>query len=88
MSYGLEIDGFAFTYGVFSVIEKGAITSSISINKSNHPDVSEYKVAFNPVGVRNIGEVEVRPTFTETASTITITKPADMSAHNYIILGR
>ena len=88
MSYGLEIDGFAFTYGVFSVIQKGAVTSTFTFTKSDHPDVTDYEVAFNPIGVRDIANLEVRPTYTETNASITINKPANMSNHNYIILGR
>lgn len=88
MAYGLEIDGFAFTYGTTSVIAKGAVTSTFTIQKSDHPDVTQWGAVFIPTGIRNLSSSEVRPQYSQTATTFTITKPTGMAPHNYLIIGR
>jgi hypothetical protein len=90
MSFGVELNSFAFTYGSLSVVQAGAISpgSTVTVTKSNHPDITDWRVVFTPTGVRNIGEDEVRPSFSNNAATVTMTSPADASPHNYLVLGR
>lgn len=89
MTWGLQVDGFNFTYGTYSVIEKGTLSNTTTIYKSNHPDIRLWKVFFVPVGVRDIQKSETRPTFSETGSTITL-NPVYSSGVGYLyfILGR
>lgn len=89
MAWGLQVDGFNFTYGTYSVIEKGTLTQTVVVNKSNHPDIRLWSVFFVPVGVRNIQNNETRPTFSETGTTITL-NPVYSSGIGYLyfILGR
>ena len=88
MTFGIAIGGFDLSYGHFSVVAKGTITDTVTITKSDHPDVQQYKVVFIPTGVRDTSKLEVRPTFTETAQAITMTKPSNAGPHEYMVLGR
>lgn len=89
MTYGLQVDGFDFTYGVYSVIEKGTLTQTTVVNKANHPDIRLWKVFFVPVGVRNIQNNELRPTFSETGTTIQMTPVYNSGiGYLYFVLGR
>ena len=90
MAYGVKVDGFDFGYGVYSVIQKGLVDRTFAVVLGDHPDVTEWRVVFIPVGVRSTQEREVRPTFSylPDLNWILITKPALCSDHEYIVLGR
>ena len=88
MSYGLEIDGFAFTYGAFSVIAKGTVPDgTVSIAKADHTDITDFRVVFTPIGVRSPIDEEIRPSYSQTGTHVTI-DGTGASSHNYILLGR
>jgi hypothetical protein len=89
MSYGLQIDGFNFTYGTYSVVQKGTLSQTVVVNKADHPDISLWKVFFVPVGIRDTSRSEIRPSFAESGTNITMT-PAFSSglAYTYYVLGR
>jgi hypothetical protein len=86
----VELNSFAFTYGSLSVVAKGSISagSTVTIARGNHPDVTDWRVIFTPTGTRNIGEAEVRPSYSISSFTVTLTSPSDASPHNYLVLGR
>jgi hypothetical protein len=90
VAYGVKVDGFDFGYGMYSVIQKGLVTGTFNITLSSHPDVTEWRVVFIPVGVRSTQNKEVRPSFLylPELDRITISKPPLCSAHEYIVLGR
>lgn len=90
MSFGLELNAFAYTYGSLSVVTKGTIApgATITVAKPNHPDVTDWRVIFTPTGTRNVGEEEVRPTSNTGGNSVILTSPADASAHSYLVLGR
>jgi hypothetical protein len=90
MSYGIQVDGQNLTYSALSVITKGSLTSatSFSLTKSNYADVTEFKVVFVPIGIRDTSSEEVRPTSSQTSTAITITQPSNGSNHQYLVLGR
>lgn len=90
MAYGLEINGFAFTYGALSVIAKGTISpgATVSVTKSSHPDITDWRVIFTPTGVRDLAEGEVRPSWGQTSATVTLSSPSNAGPHNYLVLGR
>jgi hypothetical protein len=88
MIFGLEIDGFSFNYGCFSVIQKGSLSATVTITKANHPDISIWNVFFVPVGVRDTSKNELRPTWAETTTTITMTPPSTGISYIYFVLGR
>jgi len=90
MSYGIQVDGQNLTYSALSVITKGSLTSatSFSLTKSNYADVTEFKVVFVPIGIRDTSSEEVRPTSSQTSTAITITQPSNGSPHQYLVLGR
>jgi len=101
MAFGIEVtmsDGFTvnFAKSCLSVIASGTLpantgnaTSVIVINKSQHPDVTEYQLVFIPTGIRSTSTSEVRPTLHfENSSQISILKGAGMSVHQYLVLGR
>jgi hypothetical protein len=90
MAYGVSLNGFAFTYGSLSVIQAGSISpgGSVTIYKSSHPDITDWRVVFTPTGVRNIGENETRPYFSNSSISVVLTSPAAASPHNYLVLGR
>lgn len=90
MAYGLEINGFAFTYGALSVISTGTINpgDQLIINKSAHPDISDWRVVFTPTGVRDVAVEEVRPTSGEIFGLVFMEAPSNASPHNFLVLGR
>jgi hypothetical protein len=89
MAYGLQIDGFDFTYGTYSVVQKGTLGYlNTVINKADHPDITIWKVFFVPIGVRDITKNEVRPTYVETGTTITLKDTSDPTTYLYFVLGR
>ena len=88
MAYGLQINGFDFTYGTYSVIQKGTLYSTVIVDKEDHPDISQWSTVFVPVGVRDITKNELRPTTQYIDNTIVMTPPASGSAHLYFVLGR
>jgi hypothetical protein len=90
MSFGVAIDGFAYTYGTFSVVATGIVTtgSQTFVSKSAHPDLSDLKVVFIPIGVRSPGDEEVRPVLIENSYALYANSPSDLSPHRYIVLGR
>jgi len=90
MSYGLSIDGFAYTYGTFSFIASGNVSvgNQTFISKPAHPDITDWRVVFIPTGLRDAGEEEIRPTLLENSYALYANSPSDMSPHRYIVLGR
>jgi len=88
MPYGLQVNGFNFTYGVYSVIEKGVLDRTIVFNKLLHPDIKLWQTAFVPVGIRDTSRNELRPTVTEYSNAIMMTPPSTGLPHLYIVLGR
>ena len=89
MSYGLQVDGFNFTYGTYSVIEKGLLTQTTVVTKANHPDIRLWGVFYVPVGVRDTSRNELRPSTVETGTTITMQPPTTVgNGHLYFVLGR
>jgi hypothetical protein len=88
MTHGLSVDGFDFDYGTYSVITKGQLTATTTLTKGHYPDVTEFKVVFIATGMRNTYDEEVRPYYSETSATITMTKPTDAGEHQYLVLGR
>lgn len=88
MPYGLQVNGFNFTYGVYSVIEKGVLDHTVVVNKLLHPDIRLWQTAFVPIGIRDTSRNELRPKVAETTNTITMTPPATGLSHLYIVLGR
>ena len=90
MSYGVSLNDFAFTYGSLSVIQAGSISpgSTVTITKSDHPDVTDWRVVFTPTGVRDISDEEVRPSFVNSAAAVTLSSASDAAPHNYLVLGR
>jgi len=90
MAYGLAIDGFSFNYGTYSVVATGTVTTGIQtfVSKSAHPDLSDLKVVFIPIGVRSPGDEEVRPVVIENSYALYANSPNNMSPHKYIVLGR
>lgn len=90
MAYGLQIGDFAFTYGSLSVVAKGSIAAgtTITITKSDHPDITDWRVLFSPTGVRDLAEGEVRPSWGQSAQSFVMTSPSNAGPHNYLVLGR
>ena len=90
MSYGLELDGFSFNYGVYSVIASGTVIVGYQtfIAKLSHPDITDWRIVFIPTGVRSPGDEEVRPSFSSNSYALFTTTPSNMSPHKYIVLGR
>lgn len=90
MSFGVSIDGFAYTYGSFSVVSTGNVStgSQTFALKAEHPDITDWRVVFIPTGLRDAGEEEIRPTLIESSTALSANSPADMSPHRYIVLGR
>ena len=90
MSYGIQVDGQNLTYSALSVITKGSLNSatSFSLTKSDYNDVTEFKVVFIPIGIRDTSSEEVRPTSSQNSTYITITQPSNGSPHQYLVLGR
>ena len=90
MAYGIQIDGQNLTYSALSVIAKGSLSSagSTNLSKNSFPDVSEFKVVFIATGVRDTSEEELRPTSSQSSTTITITQPSNGTPHQYLVLGR
>jgi hypothetical protein len=90
MSFGVELNSFAFTYGSLSVLRKGTITpgDSLVFFRSWFPDVTDFRVIFTPTGTRNIGAEEKRPEHSVGSTSIILFSPADASPHNYLVLGR
>lgn len=90
MAYGIQIDGQNLTYSALSVIAKGSLSSagSTNLSKNNFPDVSEFKVVFIATGVRDTSLEELRPTSSQSSTTITITQPSNGTPHQYLVLGR
>jgi len=90
MSYGLELDGFSFNYGTFSVVKIGTVVvgTTTVITKSAHPDITDWRVVFIPDGIRNPGDEEVRPAFGASSSALTTVAPSNVSPHKYLVLGR
>jgi len=90
MAYGLAIDGFSFNYGTFSVVATGTVTTGNQtfVAKLSHPDLSDFKVVFIPIGIRSPGDEEVRPVAIENSYALYANSPSNMSPHKYIVLGR
>lgn len=90
MAYGLAIDGFSFNYGTYSVVATGTVTTGIQtfVTKAAHPDLSDLKVVFIPIGIRSPGDEEVRPVVIENSYALYANSPSNMSPHKYIVLGR
>jgi len=89
MPYGLSLSGFGnLTFSALSVIAKGTLSSTASLTKSDYADVTEFKVVFIPLGVRDTSSEEIRPSSSQTATTITMTKPSNADPHLYLVLGR
>lgn len=90
MAYGLEINGFAFTYGALSVIAKGTINpgDTLSVGKLYHPDITDWRVIFTPTGVRDLAAGEVRPSFSQNQYAVIMNSPSNAGPHNYLVLGR
>lgn len=90
MAYGIQVDGLNLDNSALSVITKGSLTSAstITLTKSNYSDVTEFKVVFIAIGIRDTSDEELRPTATVGSSTITITQPTNATPHQYMVLGR
>ena len=95
MSYGIQVDGQNLTYSALSVIAKGNVvptnsgsTSASVLYKNNYPDVTEFKVVFIPIGIRDTSSEEVRPYSVITSTSIIIYSPVNMSTHQFLVLGR
>jgi hypothetical protein len=90
MAYGLQIDEFDFTYGTYSVVQKGTLGfSNVVINKADHPDITIWQVFFVPIGVRDTTKNELRPTYQETGTAITLSsEPDGTTSYLYFVLGR
>jgi hypothetical protein len=89
MSYGFRFGAVDFTYGTFSVIAKGTVVSgTTTISRSSHPDITDWRVVFTPIGIRDPGEEEIRPSFSVSASAVSIVGTSDTSPHLYLVLGR
>jgi hypothetical protein len=96
MAFGIQVDGQNLTFSALSVITKGFLAansssssaSGASITKNNYDDVTEFKVVFIATGIRDTSLEEVRPAVSENSNSITITRPAKCSAHQYLVLGR
>ena len=90
MSFGVAIDGFAYTYGTFSVITSGVVSTGNQTfaAKLSHPDITDWRVVFIPTGVRSPGDEEVRPVLRENSYAVYANSPSDLSPHRYIVLGR
>jgi hypothetical protein len=88
MAYGLQINGFDFTYGTYSVIQKGTLYNTVIVSKEDHPDITQWSTVFVPVGVRDITKNELRPTTKYVDNTIVLTPPESGLAHLYFVLGR
>tara|TARA_B100000214_G_scaffold338185_1_gene283180 strand:- start:356 stop:628 length:273 start_codon:yes stop_codon:yes gene_type:complete len=90
MAYGIQVDGLNLTYSALSVVAKGSLTSATTINltKSTYNDITEFTVVFIPIGIRDTSLEELRPTSSQTSTTITITQPSNGTNHQYLVLGR
>lgn len=90
MAFGLSVDGFAFTYGTFSVVATGTVPlgSSTNFSKTGHSDLTQYRVVFIPIGVRDTSLAEKRPSFSNYSTYITVFGTGVTTPHKYIILGR
>lgn len=88
MTFGFAVNGVDLGYGHFSVVAKGTVTDSLTFNKSDYPQVTQYKVVFIPTGVRDTSKLEVRPSFSDNTNTIVISKPSNAGPHEYMLLGR
>ena len=90
MAYGIQVDGLNLTYSALSVVTKGSLTSATTINltKSTYNDITEFTVVFIPIGIRDTSLEELRPTSSQTSTTITITQPSNGTNHQYLVLGR
>ena len=90
MAFGIQVDGVDLTNSSLSVIAKGNLNSSttVTLTKSNYANVTEFKVVFIPIGIRDTSSEEVRPTSSQNSTYITITQPSNGSPHQYLVLGR
>lgn len=90
MAYGIQVDGQNLTYSALSVITKGSLSTAgtTTLTKSNFSDVTEFKVVFVATGVRDTSAEELRPTSSQSSTTITITQPSNGTPHQYMVLGR
>ena len=90
MAYGIQVDGLNLTYSALSVVAKGSLTSATTINltKSTYNDITEFTVVFIPIGIRDTSLEELRPTSSQTSTTITITQPSNGTNHQYLVIGR
>ncbi len=90
MAYGIQVDGLNLTYSALSVVAKGSLTSAttVSLTKNDYSDVTEFKVVFIPIGIRDTSDEELRPTSSQTSTNITITQPSNGTNHQYLVLGR
>lgn len=90
MAYGLEVNGFAFNYGTYSVIQTGDVPLGAGQNfyKYYHPDITEFGVIFIPYGVRDTSLTEKRPTWSDNGSYIFINGVGVTTPHKYLVMGR
>jgi hypothetical protein len=89
MAYGLQVEGFNFTYGSFSILQTGVVSgSSLYLYASNYPDITQFRVTFVPTGVRSTYDREVRPYVLYYSSLAAIINPSNASPHRYILFGR
>lgn len=90
MAYGIQIDGVDLAFSSLSVVTKGMLSSAgtITLTKSSYTDVTEFKVVFVATGVRDTSEEELRPTSSQSGTSITIIQPSGGSPHQYLVLGR
>ena len=90
MAYGIQVDGLNITNSALSVVTKGSLSSATTINltKSTYNDITEFTVVFIPIGIRDTSLEELRPTSSQTSTTITITQPSNGTNHQYLVLGR
>lgn len=88
MAHGLQVEGFDFTYGTYSVVENDTLYGTRVIKKADHPDITIWKAFFVPIGVRDISKGELRPTFVDNGTTLTLTDSTDPTTYLYFVLGR
>ena len=90
MAYGIQVDGLNITNSALSVVTKGSLSSATTINltKSTYNDITEFKIVFIPTGIRDTSAEELRPTSSQSSTTISITQPSNGTPHQYLVLGR
>ena len=58
MAYGIQVDGLNLDNSALSVVTKGSLSSAntITLTKNNYSDVTEFKVVFIPIGIRDTSD--------------------------------